>query len=150
MVSVDEEVGMVPVQQGVVEADLEPGYPDRVYVLGDDVLAVRGVHHRVVSQLGVPQAEALVVLGGQYYVFHARPLGLPGPVDGIEQVRLEVARVAFVRLGCIRSRFISHSRRAPRAYRPQCTKRPKRSWVNQSSWRPGTYFSLVAIVTISI
>jgi hypothetical protein len=39
-----------------------------------------------------------VVLRGQHDVLHARALGLLGPVDRIEQVRLEVARVALVRL----------------------------------------------------
>ena len=119
MVPVDEEVGMVPVEQGVVEADLQAGRPDGVDVLSDDVLAVRRVHHRVVSQLGVPQAEALVMLRGQHDVLHARPLGLLGPVDGIEQVRLEVARVALVRL-CLDPLAVHQ----PLVAGPQCVQTP--------------------------
>jgi hypothetical protein len=119
VVPVDEEVGMVPVEQGVVKADLQAGRSDSVNVLGDDVLAVWRVHHRVVSQLGVPKAEALVMLRGQHDVLHARPLGLPDPVDGIEQVRLEVARVALVRL-CLNPLAVHQ----PLVAGPQCVQTP--------------------------
>jgi hypothetical protein len=119
VVPVDEEVGMVPVEQGVVEADLQAGRSDGVDVLGDDVLAVRRVHHCVVSQLGVPQAEPLVVLRCQHDVLHARPLGLPSPIDGIEQVRLEVARVALVGL-CLDPLAVHQ----PLVAGPQCIQTP--------------------------
>jgi hypothetical protein len=119
VVPVDEEVRVVPVEQGVVEANLQAGRSDGVDVLGDNVLAVRRVHHRVVSQLGVPQAEALVVLRGQHDILHASPLGLPGPVDGIEQVRLEVARIALVRL-CLYPLAVHQ----PLVAGPQCVQTP--------------------------
>jgi hypothetical protein len=115
---------MVPVQHGVVEANLETGCSNRLDRRGDDVLAIRRVHHRVVGQLRVPEAKALVVLGSQHYVLHARPLGLLDPVNGIEQVRVEVACVALVRL-CLDPLAIHQPLVAgPRAYRPQYTNKP--------------------------
>jgi len=51
-----------------------------------------------------------------------------GGLNGWRSLRRSIGRA-----GPYRPPFISHSWRAPRAYKPQCTNRPKRSWVNQSS-----------------
>ena len=97
--TVHDEVGMMPVDQRVVEADLDPLGPERLDELGHQVPSERGVGDLVVAVRRVPQAESLVVLGGQHGVLHARPPALPGPVGGVEEIGVEVLEVGVVHLG---------------------------------------------------
>ena len=75
-------VGVVPVHQRIIEADLEAELAAGLDVLAHEVppgAALRGV---VVRLPGVPQAEALVVLGGHDHVLHAGLSGEGGPLAG--------------------------------------------------------------------
>ncbi len=76
-------VGVVPIGDGVVEAEGDAAGVAGVGEHGDDVALVRGVHHVEVGLLGVPEAEAVVVLGGEADVFHAGVLEDVEPGVGV-------------------------------------------------------------------
>jgi hypothetical protein len=64
----------------------------------NDVTTERRLHDVVVGEFGVPQTEAVVVLGGQHHIFHARRFGDGDPLVGVEfdRVELLVERIVFV------------------------------------------------------
>jgi hypothetical protein len=77
-------VGVVPVRDGVVEAERDAPPVAGVRQEADDVPPVRRAHHVVVGLGGVPQAEAVVVLGGDAEVLHPHLLEQVEPGLGIE------------------------------------------------------------------
>jgi len=89
-------LGVVPVEQRVVEADPQALLAEGLDHGGQEVLAPRGLGGLVVGVRRVPQAEALVVLGGDHEVLHAGVLRRPGPGLGIVEVRVEVVEVLLV------------------------------------------------------
>ncbi len=73
-------VRMMPVHQGVVKADLEPELAAGLHVLPHQVAAGTSPGGVVGGLLGVPQQEALVMLGGHNHVLHPGLPGQAGPV----------------------------------------------------------------------
>ena len=65
--------GESPVQERVVEPDLQPGLAGGLDVLGHEVALGGGLDAGEVAHLAVEQAEAVVVAGGQHHVLRARP-----------------------------------------------------------------------------
>ncbi len=96
MEPVHGEIGVMPVNEGVIEADVEALGAEGVHHLAEGVFAVGGVGDLVVGVLGVPQAEALVVLGGEDHVAHAGLAGGLRPFAGLEEVGVEEVEVDLV------------------------------------------------------
>lgn len=97
VVLVDREVGVVPVEQRVVQADPQTLGAHRVDELAHQVTAGR-VHRGVFGQGRSEQAETVVVFGGQHRVTHP---GLPrgsGQLTGVEEVGIEPVQVTVVLL----------------------------------------------------
>ena len=95
---VDDEVGVVPVDEGVVEADVEALGAEGVDDLAEQVAPGGGVGGLVVGVLGVEEAEALVVLRRDDEVLHAGGLGLGGPGLRVEEIGVEEVEVDLVLL----------------------------------------------------
>ena len=83
------EVWVVPVAHRVVGPERHALPTAGVGHLAGHVPLERRVGDLVVGQLRVEQAEPVVVLGGQYEVFHAGRLGQGDPVVGVEERRVE-------------------------------------------------------------
>ena len=66
---------MVPVHQGIVEANAQSFGARGLHILADQIPARTLLGRAVVSQLCVEIAEAFMVLGGHHHVFLP---GLPG------------------------------------------------------------------------
>ncbi|HUR07730.1 MAG TPA: hypothetical protein VM347_34665 [Nonomuraea sp.] len=98
MQSVNGKVRVMPVEQRVVEAHAEPSAAEGLDDRADQVLSVRRAGHRVVGERGVPQAEAVVVLGREHHVPHPGSGGGLGPGIRVEQVGVEVVEVVEVGL----------------------------------------------------
>jgi len=80
----------------MVEADPQPGGAEGAHH-GRQQIAPRGrVGGLVVGQLGVPEAEPFVVLGGDDEVLHTRVRRRGRPGVGVVQVRVEMAEVHVV------------------------------------------------------
>ncbi len=95
--AVHGELRMVPVNQRVVEADAEPFLAEGLDHGPQQLLAAGGVDRLVVGVLRVPEAEALVVLGGDDEVPHARLLRRSRPGFGVVEVGVEVIEVGLIR-----------------------------------------------------
>ena len=89
---------MVPVDQRVVEADPQALGAECLDERLEQILAVGRIGRLVIGLLRVPQAEALVVLGGEHHILHARGFRGGGPVARIVQVGIEMLEVALVAL----------------------------------------------------
>src|ERR1035438_589069 len=98
MQSVDREVGVMPVDQRVVEADAESPRTERVDQWPNQIFPQRSMAHGVVGQRRVPEREALMVLGGEHHVAHPGAGRLVRPEPGIMQVRVEMLEVRAVLL----------------------------------------------------
>ena len=96
VMAVDRVVGVVPVDQRIVEADLQSLGPARFHEGTDQVATGRGVRRLVVGQVGLEQAEAVVMLGGDDGVLHAGRLGITRPLAGVVEVRVEVVEIRLV------------------------------------------------------
>ena len=70
---------MMPVHQRIIEADAQAFGPRRFDIFADHIALGTELDGIVVGELGVPVAEAFMMLGGQHHVFHARRLGELGP-----------------------------------------------------------------------
>ena len=83
--------GVVPVDQRIVHAELQP--PTRAGV-GQQLNRIlpkrRGVHGVEARELRVPQAESVVVLGGNHDITHPGPLRHAGDGVGVELFRGEL------------------------------------------------------------
>jgi len=137
MDSVDGEMRVMPVDHGMIEADFESFGAEGFDQGLDQVAASRGVGGLVVSELGVPEAEALVVLGGDDDVLHAGLSGELRPFAGIIQVWVKVAQVLVILF--IEDGFTVLHPFVPRREGrtgPQWMNMPKRSCTNQlmSPW----------------
>ncbi len=94
--SVDGERGVAPVDERVVETDLEVPRAEGVDHRPEHIFAPRCVGRFVVGERRVPQAEAVVVLGGDNDIRHARVFGRLGPRVGVIQVGVEVVEILLV------------------------------------------------------
>ena len=95
---INREIRMVPVNQRVVKTDPNALGAKSVHKFPQQVAARGGVGRLVIRIGAVPKAEAFVVLGGQHHVFHAGRFGAARPFFGVEQVRVEMAKVQIVML----------------------------------------------------
>ena len=96
MQRIDREIGMVPVDQGIVEADAQPFCAEGVDIRAHQVAAGGRVGRFVVGVLAVEQAEPLVVLRRQDGVFHTGRFRLTRPFFRIEQIGVEVFEIQVV------------------------------------------------------
>src|SRR3569833_397007 len=96
MVDVDGVVGMVPVEQGVVEPDTQIFRAEGVDLRAEEVSTRRGGSGFIIREFGVPKTEAVVVLGRHDEVFHAGVRGGFCPGGGVIKVRVEVLEVASI------------------------------------------------------
>jgi len=92
----DGSIGMVPVHEGVIEADFETlsagGFDELAYEISLRTL----LHGVVVSEFGVPHAEAFVVLGGHDHVLLAGTFGESCPLAGGSRFGLKMLREEFI------------------------------------------------------
>ena len=96
MVHVDGKLRMMPVDQGIVESDTEPLRPEGVHIFTHQIPAAGSIGGLVIRIFAVKQTEALMMLGGQNRVFHARGLCLPRPVTGIAEIRIEMFKIEVI------------------------------------------------------
>jgi len=87
---------MMPVHQRIIKPDFQPELPARLHIFPHEIPAGLGVGGTVVGQLAVEEAEAVVVLGGENGVFHARLFGDPGPAFRLEIGRVELVEVLLI------------------------------------------------------
>ena len=80
---------VVHIEDGIVEVDFQPFGTESVGVFAHHVATQRTLHHVVVGGLGVPDAEAAVMLGGQTAVGHAGGLGCLGPLAAVQACGIE-------------------------------------------------------------
>jgi len=95
-VGVEDVVGVMPVDDGVVEADLEAAGAEGLDHGPQEVAAGGGVGRLVVRQLRIPEAEALVVFGRDDEVLHPRVGGGLCPEAGIVEIGVEAGEVPGV------------------------------------------------------
>ena len=95
---VDRVLRVVPVLERVVEADAEPLGAEGVDDRAEQVAARGRVRRLEFRELRIPEAEAVVVLGGHDEVLHPRLAGEARPGARVELVRVEALRVAVVDL----------------------------------------------------
>ena len=88
------------VQDREVEHYLHPGLVDGIDELTKHIPVKRRAHHAVVRGLGVPHAEAAVVLDGDADEFHPCALGCLDPLVSVQLDRVEHLRTK-VRIGPI-------------------------------------------------
>ena len=98
MQGVEREVGVVPVDQRIVEADFDPLRTESFDILLHKVAPERCLRDLVVGELRVEHAEALVVLRREDAVLHARPLRGLRPLLRVEEVRVVVREIPVIRL----------------------------------------------------
>ncbi len=96
--TVDGEFRMVPVDQRMVEADPETRATKRLYERLEQIAPSRRVGCLGVGEGRIPQAEPLVVFGGDHRIFHARVLGLLRPGTWVIEIRVKVVKVFLVHL----------------------------------------------------
>ena len=66
---------MVPVDNGVIQAHFQALSPDSVYIFPNQIPACFGVGRFEIRGLGIPQAEAVMMLGGEHHIFHSGLFG---------------------------------------------------------------------------
>ena len=96
MEHVDGEMGMVPVNQGIVKANLQALSPECVHVFPHQIPARGGVGAFVIGELGIEHAKAFVMLGGEHGILHAGGLGGFGPGPGVIQIGIEMLEILLV------------------------------------------------------
>ena len=95
MPRIDEEIGVMPVDERVVEPDLQPFGARGGNVFAHEVTPERRLRDLVVGRLRVPQTKSLVVLCRENHVLHAGPLRAPRPIAGIEEVGVEARQISI-------------------------------------------------------
>ena len=93
---VHSEVRVMPVEERVIEADAQAVGTERVHHRGENVTAVRRVRRLVVGVGGIPEAEALVMLGRDDEILHP---GVPRrlrPELRIVEIGIEVLEILRV------------------------------------------------------
>ncbi len=104
------EVGIVrvmPVDEGVVDADAQPFSAEGLHVLADEVPTRRRARRLVVSEGAVEETEAVVVLRRHDRVAHPRPPGRARPCTRIVAIRGELIEEGLVGL-CGNALVASH------------------------------------------
>ncbi len=93
---VDQEIGVVPVDERVVQSHLQAAGAEGVEQRTQEITPGGRLGGLVVGQLGVPEAEPLVVLAGDDHVLHPRGRRPLGPLLGVIQIRIETPEVPLV------------------------------------------------------
>ena len=90
-------VGVMPVHDRVVEAEFDAGLIAGIFEFAQDIPFEGGeIHHVVVRHFGIPEAEAIVVFGGDDDIAHTRFFSYVHPLFGVEQGGVELAGKRFV------------------------------------------------------
>ena len=93
------EIRVVPVDQGVIQAHAEALGAHRVHKLPHKIAPTGGVRALIIRQLGIKQAEAVVMLGRQDDILHSGPLCAAGPVSGIVGLCRKFLHITLVLFG---------------------------------------------------
>ena len=96
MAGVDREIGMMPIDERIVEPDANPLGAERIAEFLYDVAPERGVRDLVVRELRVPEAESLMVFRRKDGVFHSGRLRRLRPLLRIEEVGVEILEILVV------------------------------------------------------
>ena len=86
-------VGMMPVDQGIVQAHLQTFCTKGIEEFAHQIASRHGGSDVVVGVFAVEQTKSVVMLGSHYGVFHAGFFCNPGPFFGIIGFRLERVHV---------------------------------------------------------
>ena len=89
-------IGMMPIQQRIIQADLEALGAEGVHKLAHGVPAEGGVGGFEIGIPAIEQAEAVMVLGGEDGVFHAGLARHGRPGAGIEIRRRKLPKIGQV------------------------------------------------------
>ena len=90
------EIRVVPVDQGIIQAHAQPLGAHRVHKLPHEIAAAGRVRALVVCQLGIEQAEAVVMLRRQHDILHPGAFSPPRPVSGVISLRGKFLHVTLV------------------------------------------------------
>ena len=96
MKHVNGEIGMVPVNQRVVEADPQSLGPERIHDFAQQIASGRRIGNLVIGIFRIPQTESLMVLGGDDEVLHPRFTRRLGPLFRIEEIGVEEIEIDLV------------------------------------------------------
>ncbi|MPM66580.1 hypothetical protein SDC9_113490 [bioreactor metagenome] len=97
MARIDHIIRVMPVGQRIVDADFQPFRPEGVDNPPQQVAPAAGRGGGlVIGELRIPQTEAVMVLGGDHHVFHARGAGQLRPCGRIEKIGLEILDIFAV------------------------------------------------------
>ena len=97
-VTVLGEVGVVPVDDRVVQANFQALGTERLEELGDDIASKGGLGRFPVGGLGVVEAETVVMLCGEHGIFHAGFTCGARPSAGVESIGIELIEVRAIKL----------------------------------------------------
>jgi len=89
-------IGMMPIHKRVVEADAETLGASGLDEFADEVSLRPLPGSAVVGELGVPETEALMMLGGEDHVLLPCPLGKSRPLTRDTRTRPEMLRKDFI------------------------------------------------------
>ena len=82
--SVDREIGVMPIDQRIIEADFQAAAAKGAHDFFEQVSAPGRISRLVISELRIPQAEALMMLGGDDHILYAGGRRQIRPAVGIE------------------------------------------------------------------
>ena len=88
----------MPIEERIIEAYLYTLFSEGVNVLANEVTTKGGVGNLEIGILGIKKTKALVMLGGEYYIFHTRLFSRSCPLLCIKKVGVEVLKVLAVLL----------------------------------------------------
>ncbi len=90
---------MVPIDEGIIQAHLQPLGSECIQELPDQIPAAGSVGGLKIGILTIEQAEPVMVLGGEHGVAHARLSRSAGPSARIEIHGIEFLPQGFVGFG---------------------------------------------------
>jgi len=96
MIAIEGEIGVMPVDKRIVEANLQPLGAERLHIFTNQIPAKGCVHNIVVGVLGIKEAEALVMLGGKHRILHSCGLSLSCPLACIKKIGVKALKIALV------------------------------------------------------
>ena len=96
MVEVNGKIGMVPVDQRVIETDVQPLCAESVHIFAYQIPAAGCIGGFIIRIFAVEQTEALMMLGGQNRIFHSGGFCLSRPVPGIAEIRTKKFKIDVI------------------------------------------------------
>ena len=118
MVDVDREMRMMPIDDRIVETDLQPLGAAGLDVFLDEVAPERRVGDLVIRHLGIPHAETFVMLRGEDDILHPRLFCRLRPFARVEQIGIETGEILFV-VGFVGDVFVAPHPFMTRGHRVQ-------------------------------